>query len=95
MQTEHSRDRRTFPSVGPRFSREAEADLPIGVAEFLVDLFPAGETVLYFVPELDRRLVHLPAEVNFLAAEQGGKIHQAHVQVLDHAIRRLIARRRL
>lgn len=39
-------------------------------AELVVDLPPPGEAVFHAMPELDRRLIDLPAKINFLAAKK-------------------------
>src|ERR1051326_5893267 len=54
-------------------------------AELVVDLPPPGEAVFHAMPELDRRLIDLPAKINFLTAKKRRKVDQAAIQILDQA----------
>src|SRR5260370_15622388 len=49
----------------------------------LLQPFSPGITCVQVMPELDVRLVQLPTQENFLAADDGREINQSAVQVLD------------
>ena len=56
------------------------------IQKVLVNRFPARESFLRPVPVSDLSLVQLPAQINFLAAEQGREVRQPLIQVLyQHA----------
>src|SRR4051794_22914368 len=55
------------------------------IEKVLVDCLTAGEAFLHPMPETNRVLAHLPAQVHFLAAEESREVHQSGVQVLHQA----------
>src|SRR5688572_7925471 len=73
----------------PRLLRGKEfTEVPLGFAllpHLIAELQPFATAVtgVEVVPEFHRILVLLPAEKNFLAADDGGKINQTTLKVLD------------
>ena len=55
------------------------------VEKILVNRFSPGKTFVDAVPELNARLAHFPAQINFAIAKQSGEVDQADVQVLNDA----------
>ena len=53
--------------------------------EFLVDRFAATETFFDPVPELNVLLSQSPAEIDFAAMVQGGKVEESNIEILDEA----------
>src|SRR5260221_6804313 len=55
------------------------------LAEFRVDRLTPGKTFLRAVPKADACLTQLPAEVDFVAAEQSGEIDEPNIQIFNQA----------
>src|SRR5450432_4311495 len=54
------------------------------VQEILVNGFAAAEPLIHAVPKFNGGLSQFPAKVDFHAPQEGGKIDQPDIQVLQH-----------
>ena len=58
---------------------------PVVIQEILVNGLAPAESFVHAVPKLNCRLAQFPAQIDFHPAQEGRKIHQADIQVLQHA----------
>ena len=78
-------DRRGFGRYRTRLTGTSRRFLSTSGRAFARQRLASGESFFYSVPVRDLRFVHLPAQVDELAAAQRGKIDQSKIDVLDDA----------